>query len=220
VYRVSDLGSTNGTFVNSVSRRESELRDGDYLRVGDCIYRFLAGDNIEATYQEEIYRLTILDALTQTYNRRYFVEFLEREVTRATRHQRALALLLLDVDRLRDVNDKLGHLAGDIALRELCARVRTIVRSDELLARYDGEEFAVVLPEADADSAGTTAERLRLLVARKPFVFNNRTHPLTVSVGVAVLTPGETPTAAALLAQAIANLARAKQAGRNQVVAS
>jgi two-component system, cell cycle response regulator len=219
-YSVFDLGSTNGTCVNNVSRRESPLRDGDSLRVGNCIYRFLAGGNIEADYHEEIYRLTIEDGLTQVYNRRYLTEFLEREVTRTVRHERSLAVILLDIDHFKSVNDTLGHLAGDMALRELCARVRGVVRQDELLARYGGEEFAIVLPEANAATARATAERIRLLVEQQPFAFNDHRYPLTISVGVAVIPEGESPTVTALLNQADKNLYRAKQAGRNRVVMS
>jgi diguanylate cyclase (GGDEF)-like protein len=228
-FSVADLGSTNGTFVNNASRRVSALADGDYLRVGNCIYRFLAGRNIEAEYQEEIYRLTILDGLTQVYNRRYFTEFLEREAGRAARHQRSLAVLLLGLDRLQLVNDTLGHLAGDMALREVCARVRHVLRPDELLARSGGAQFATVLPEGDADSARATAERIRLVIEKQPFAFITRGYRLTLSVGAAVLPPGEThpsglaegtSPAATLQALAAANLARAKAAGGNRVVVS
>lgn len=219
-FRVADLGSTNGTFVNNASRRESFLADGDYLRVGNCIYRFLDGEDIESEYHEEIYRLTIRDGLTQVYNRRYFTEFLERELTRAVRHKRSLAVILLAIDHLATINADLGQLASDIALREFCTRIRSVVRADELLARSGAEQFAVVLPEADIAEARTTAERIRLLVARQPFAFNNRTYPLTVSAGVAILQPSEGPTVAALLGLADANLARAKTAGQNRVVVS
>jgi diguanylate cyclase (GGDEF)-like protein len=219
-YTVTDLDSTNGTFVNNASRRESPLRDGDYLRVGNCIYRFLAGGDVEAAYHEEIYRLTILDGLTQVHNRRYFIEFLEREVTRASRHKRSLAVCLLDIDRLKAVNESMGSLAGDMALRELCARVRPVLRPDELLARSGGAEFAVVLPEADADSARATVERIRLSVEKGPFTFNTQNYRLTVSAGAAVLPRGEAHTAAALLELAAVNLSRAKVAGGNRVVVS
>jgi diguanylate cyclase (GGDEF)-like protein len=219
-YTVTDLESTNGTFVNNASRRESPLRDGDYLRVGNCIYRFLSGWDVEAEYHEEIYRLTILDALTQVHNRRYFLEFLEREATRASRHKRSLAVALLDIDRLKGVNDSMGSMAGDMTLRELCARVRVVLRPDELLARSGGAQFAVVLPEADADSARATAERIRLSVEKGPFTFNTQNYRLTLSAGVAVLPRGEALTAAALLELATTNLSRAKQAGGNRVVVS
>lgn len=216
----SDLDSRNGTFVNNSSRLDNSLCDGDDLRVGNCIYRFLSGVDVEAAYHEEVYRLTILDALTQTHNRRYFIEFLEREVSRAVRYQRPLAVILFDIDGFKSLNEKMGRLAGDMALREVCARVRSGVRNFELLARYSGEEFALVLPETEGNSARAAAERIRMLVEKQPFTFNNQTHRLTVSIGVASLTPGETPNFVSLLRQADENLHRAKQAGRNRVVAS
>jgi diguanylate cyclase (GGDEF)-like protein len=219
-FRVSDLGSRNGTFVNNVCRRESLLCNGDDLRVGNCIYRFLAGADVEAAYREEIYRLTIRDGLTQAHNSRYLTEFLERELERTARFRRPLAVILLDIDDFRAVNERLGYLAGDVALRDFCARVRAVVRPGELLARSGGKKFAIVLPEADIDTARVTAERLRLLVAKRPFAFNTRPYSLTVSVGVGVVPPGEAPTAAALLDLAETNVARAKRAGRNRVVLS
>ncbi len=82
-YYAVDLQSTNGTFVNDVPASICKLKDGDYLRVGNCIYRFLAGGNVEAEYHEEIYRLTIIDALTETHNKRYLLEFLDRELSRS-----------------------------------------------------------------------------------------------------------------------------------------
>src|SRR5947207_496965 len=126
-YTVTDLNSTNGTFVNNARKQDGALRDGDYLRIGNCIYRFLGGGNIEAEYHEEIYRLTVLDGLTQVHNRRYLTEFLDREIARSNRHNRPLALIMLDIDRFKSINDRFGHLVGDMTLRELCARVRAVV---------------------------------------------------------------------------------------------
>src|SRR5213079_1955127 len=108
-YCVVDLQSTNGTFVNDVAVLRCKLKDGDYLRVGNCIYRFLAGDNVEAEYHEEIYRLIIIDALTEIPNKRYLYEFLSRELARAQRHSRPLSLILFDIDRFKSVNDEMGH---------------------------------------------------------------------------------------------------------------
>ena len=218
-YRVSDLGSTNGTFVNNATSQGGVLRDGDYLRVGNCLYRFLSGGNIEAEYHEEIYRLTVLDGLTQVHNRRYLNDFIEREVVRAARHNRPLALVLVDIDHFKMVNDKLGHLAGDLVLRELCARIRPMVGPDELLARYGGEEFAIVLPEATAPAARATAERIRHAVASRPFVIGDQSYSLTVSLGVAV-TSGTHSAVADLFRLADNNLYQAKANGRNRVVIS
>ncbi len=217
-YFVTDLGSTNGTFVNNQRKQDGLLKDGDYLRIGNCIYRFLGGGNIEAEYHEEIYRLTVLDGLTQIHNRRYLTEFLDREIARSNRHYRPLALIMLDIDHFKSINDRFGHLVGDLTLRELCARVRGVVRQDELFARYGGEEFAVVLPEADLTQARAVAERIREVMEQQPFTFNDVTYPVTVSVGVAVTAPGEQLPAADIISHADKNLYKAKLAGRNCVV--
>jgi GGDEF domain-containing protein len=150
-YYAVDLQSTNGTFVNDIPASICKLRDGDYLRVGNCIYRFLAGGNVEAEYHEEIYRLTIIDALTETYNKRYLLEFLDRELSRSARYSRPLSLIMFDLDRFKSINDDLGHLGGDFTLREMAACVRTCVRKEELFARYGGEEFIIVLPETNME---------------------------------------------------------------------
>src|SRR5262249_13639398 len=118
-YYAIDLQSTNGTFVNDVPTDVATLKDGDYLRIGNCIYRFLGGGNVEAEYHEEIYRLTIIDALTGIHNKRFMMEFLDRELARSARHGRPLAVLILDIDHFKTVNDELGHLAGDQTLRDL-----------------------------------------------------------------------------------------------------
>ena len=217
-FEVADLSSTNGTFVNNLRQQTSPLRDGDYLRIGNCLYRFLAGGNIEAEYHEEIYRLTVIDALTQLHNRRYLTEFLDREVARTGRHNRPLALVLFDIDRFKAINDRFGHVAGDITLRELCNRVKVVVRQDELLARYGGEEFAAVLPEADEAIAAEVAERIRKVTEERPFTFNDVSFPVTVSVGVGVTSGCENITSSDLIARADRHLYQAKQAGRNRVV--
>jgi len=219
-YTVTDVGSTNGTFVNDAAATGAcPLRDGDYLRVGNCIYRFLAGGNIESEYHEEIYRLTIMDGLTQIHNRRFLLDFIERELARSVRHFRPLSVLMIDLDRFKLVNDGHGHLCGDYVLRELSERIRHSVRREDLFARYGGEEFCLVLVETQRDAAIEVAETIREVVAARPFVFDGKGIAATVSVGVAT-TQGEKPLAPAeLLRAADERLYAAKHAGRNRVLA-
>src|SRR5246127_2608966 len=167
-YYAVDLQSTNGTYVNDVPASMYKLKDGDYLRVGNCIYRFLAGGNVEAEYHEEIYRLTIIDALTDTHNKRYLLEFLDRELARSARYGRPLSLVLFDIDHFKTINDTFGHLGGDFTLRELAAVVKAGIRKEELFARYGGEEFVIVLPETTREGAVIGAERIRSLVETHP----------------------------------------------------
>ncbi len=212
-----DLGSTNGTYVNDELVDEYVLRDGDFIKVGRCIFKFLVGTNIESAYHEEIYRLTTIDGLTQIYNKRYFVETLEREIGRAQRYRRHLSLIMFDIDHFKQINDTHGHLAGDHILRQLAATVKTRIRREDILARYGGEEFAIVLPEIDSANAVVFAEKVRALIERTVFEFEDVRIPLTVSVGVACLTP-DLGAPEELVKLADEKLYVAKEQGRNRVI--
>jgi diguanylate cyclase (GGDEF)-like protein len=214
-YHITDLKSTNGTFVNDEPVTARRLRDGDYVRIGNWIFRYLAGGNVEAEYHEEIYRMTIMDGLTGVPNRRFFLEFLDRELARAVRHKRPLAIVLCDVDQFKVINDSLGHLAGDWTLKELASRIKRAIRREELFARYGGEEFSMVLPETPREGAILMAERVRRLVADAPFHYEGRPFPVTISLGVAAITDGVRVNSAELIRHADEKLYEAKRAGRN-----
>jgi two-component system cell cycle response regulator len=179
------------------------------------VFKFIEGGDVEALYHEEIHRLTIMDGLTQIANKRYFTDFLEREIARATRHHRPLTLAMFDVDHFKKVNDEHGHLAGD---RVLCGVAETIaaeVRREELLARWGGEELAVVLPETPIDGATKFAERIRHIIEETPFDYDGELLRVTVSAGVAALAPGDTMQS--LVERADGLLYQAKDEGRNRV---
>ena len=215
---VSDLGSTNGTFLNDQEvKGELPLRSGDLLKVGGAIFKFLYGGNVESLFHEEIYRITIGDGLTQCYNKRYFLEFLEREMARAQRYGRPLSLMMFDLDHFKTVNDTHGHLAGDHVLREMAAAVRAKVRKEECFARYGGEEFALVSPESGPERFRKFAEKIRQIVAAHDFEFDGKRIPVTVSVGVADMSAAITePTQ--FIRAVDQNLYAAKRQGRNRVI--
>ncbi|MBX7098893.1 MAG: GGDEF domain-containing protein [Myxococcaceae bacterium] len=215
---VADLGSTNGTYLNDEEvLSEQPLRTGDLVKVGGAIFKYLQGGNIENLYYEEIYQLTIVDGLTQINNKRYFLEFLEREMGRCHRYNRALSLLMFDIDHFKKINDTNGHLAGDYVLRELAHLIKSRVRKEECFARYGGEEFAIVQPEAGPENARRFAEKLRKMTEDHHFTFEGKTIPVTVSIGVADMT-GDMTEPMQFIKSADTNLYKAKKGGRNKVV--
>ena len=213
---IEDLGSTNGTFVNDQTVKRQPLADGDQVKLGRSILKYMSGDNIEANYHEEIYRLMTMDALTQTHNRRYFNEALEREYNRSMRYRRALSLLLFDIDHFKQINDTYGHVAGDSVLRQLAMVVKPRLRSQDVLARVGGEEFAVLLPEVDLPGARIAGEKVRKLVEGARFMVDSKEFGCTVSVGVTTFDARMT-TAGMLYEAADKNLYVAKNGGRNRV---
>ncbi|MCH2109506.1 MAG: GGDEF domain-containing protein, partial [Polyangiaceae bacterium] len=212
-YAVDDR-STNGTYVNEDQvPGELKLQNGDRIKVGPTILKFLSGADAEAKYHEEIYRMTIIDGLTQIHNKRYLLEAIDRDVLRARRHERALAVLMFDIDHFKRINDTYGHLAGDHVLRELARVISERTRRDEVFARYGGEEFAILLPETSLEGAHQLGETLRRKVEGHRFVFQRELIPVTISMGAACL--GANMTATELITAADAKLYEAKRSGRN-----
>jgi diguanylate cyclase (GGDEF)-like protein len=217
VWLIVDDGSTNGTYCNDEQiSREVVLKNGDRVKVGPTIFKFLSGADVEAQYHEEIYRMTIIDGLTQIHNKRYLLEALEREMIRGRRHERDLAILLFDIDHFKRINDVHGHLAGDFVLKELARIVQSRIRRDEVFARYGGEEFAIILPETSLGGAIALAETLRSKVAEHLFVFQADSIKVTISVGTALLHESDR-TANDLIKRADEKLYMAKNSGRNRV---
>lgn len=216
-YRIRDLAATNTTRVNETRiASDTMLADGDQITVGESILKFISQDSVEASYHEEIYQLATHDALTELYNRRHFIEMADKEIARAIRHERPLSLCIIDVDLFKPVNDRYGHISGDEVLRQIALLLRRHARTDDLAARIGGEEFALMLPECDAEAARVFAERLREAVADAEFTPGGEPQRITVSIGIAELAPGR-DVRPALMAAADTALYRAKSEGRNRV---
>lgn len=214
---LQDLDSTNGTYVNDKPITRHRLRSGDLLQVGEMLFRYLAGSELDALYFEEVHLLALHDGLTGVANARAADEFLEREFARSRRHGRDLALLMADLDDFKTVNERLGHVAGDAVLRAFAQLVSRRIRKDELLARYGDDEFVIVLPESTLDGATAYAEILREMIEAHHFDVDGATVQLTLTVGVAAFDP-HMVTAHDVLRAADAKLYSAKQVGYNRVV--
>lgn len=212
-----DVGSTNGTFVNDDAQRvkERRLRRGDQFSIGDTIFKFLTGDDVEAQYHDIVFRMAITDGLTNLANRKQLDAVLAEEVPRAQRQGRHLSLLMIDIDHFKSINDNYGHLTGDSVLRGVAAALQKRIRPSDKLARYGGEEFCLVLPETSLSAAVRIAEDLRSLVASQVFMAEGQELRVTVSIGAAQLAPVMTVTQ--LYAAADEMLYKAKNAGRNRV---
>ncbi len=218
-HEVVDLGSTNGTWVNGHPITTRKLVPGDRIELGSSVLRYLRQGEADAEDLATLADLARRDALTGLANRRAFEEALQREVARARRTGAALAVVALDIDHFKRVNDTLGHAAGDVVLAEVAARAQRALRAEDLLARIGGEELAALLPGATLAAAADVAERIRRAVGDSAVAVEATAVGVTVSLGCAALTADERE-GAALLARADARLYDAKRGGRDRVVSA
>lgn len=214
---IEDLGSRNGTELNGVPLlAPTQLRERDRILVGTTLLGFFLRDATEAELERSLYDLATKDALTGLDNRHQFNAMLVHHVERARRYERPLALLIIDADRFKRINDEFGHDVGDRALVQLARVISTSCRASEICARWGGEEFAVLCPETTAEGAITLAERIRQRVRIFPLEHDDRLIPLSVSIGGAMLQAEDN--ADTLFRRADQSLLRAKEIGRNRTV--
>jgi two-component system, cell cycle response regulator len=200
-------------YLSAYSRRSSPLGEHETAELEELALR--AGPAIEnARRFREARQLADLDALTGLHNRRYFHETLGREVARAHRYERTLALIVFDLDDFKAINDEIGHLAGDAVLAEAADRVREVVRSADIACRVGGDEFAVILPESGLRDADQLYKRLEAAVSSRPVAKAGRLH---LSAGVTELRPDDD--SVSFFERADEALYRAKGAGKGTVVA-
>jgi len=214
-HRLTDLGSTNGTYVNGLRIKDHTLKDGDRVQIGKALLKYLAGGNIEGAYHEEVQRLMRFDALTGVHNKRHFDENLR--IATSAGHSGILSLIVLDIDHFKKVNDTHGHMAGDAVLCATANVVKQTASADYLFARVGGEEFAVLCPSTTLAVAKACAEKIRVAVAANLPTFEEKSLPVTVSLGVAEFKPGSDESAETLYGRADEKLYQAKDSGRNRV---
>lgn len=183
------------------------------IRLGTAMDDISAREEME----RELREMAILDPLTGVVNRQHFTDMAAQEIERARRHGRDLAVVMLDVDHFKSVNDTHGHACGDEALRTIVASVEPELRTTDVFARMGGEEFAILLPETSLEYAAAIGERIRASIAKQTLAWDGKDFGVTASIGVAAWAPGETVIEPAL-ARADRALYAAKDGGRNRVV--
>jgi two-component system, cell cycle response regulator len=219
---ITDEGSTNGTFVDGnrlVAKHAVTIEEGDRIQLGSgVLLKLVRLDSSEEHFQQEMFERTVRDGLTGVYNRSYFLNKVGSLTARHAAQGIGLAILMVDVDHFKRVNDRYGHLVGDIVLREISGVLRESTRTEDLVARYGGEEFIVALPISSPDLATERAERIRSGVGARRIRAGGGEIRVTVSIGLAFGSPhwpiGEIP----LIEAADEALYQAKAEGRNCVV--
>ena len=216
-YTIQDLGSTNGTYVDGLRiDRPVTLRDGIRIQIGTTLMRFSLQDTLEQEAARRTYEMSVRDGLTGLYNRRHFDERLSAEHAFAIRHRTALAVLVIDVDHFKRINDQWGHPAGDAVLQALGRALHDSLRSEDLVARFGGEEFAILCRGIDVEGVRALGERVRRMVESMRIPAGGMTIKITASIGVAHNDCGAAR-AEQLVASADAALYAAKRGGRNRV---
>lgn len=188
------------------------------LRIAKQMERKKLGDRLRANMRDGL-RAAVIDPLTGLYNRRYAIPHADKLANRAKLRRKPYALLLLDLDFFKQINDDYGHSAGDSVLVMLSQRLRDNLRAADLIARWGGEEFLVAMPDTDRGAAMATAERLRRLMEEQPVTLpSNRNLTVTLSIGVAVSSADQPETPDELIQRADRALYAAKDKGRNTLV--
>ncbi len=217
----ADAGSTNGSYVNDARVAGAvKLKDGDRIQLGSATFlRFSLVSEDEEKALRKMYDAALRDGLTGVFNRKHLEERIDVEIAYAERYQTELSLVIFDVDHFKKVNDTYGHLAGDAVLKRVAQVLAEGLRAEDVVGRYGGEEFVIVVRGISVTGAKHLADRLRESLARASLRLGTATLSVTASAGVASLacTQGRCDKTA-LLATADARLYKAKEAGRNRVV--
>lgn len=216
---LTDTGSTNRTFVNARPIESIQLRDGDKIQLGDTILKYVVLDDIEARFHAEVRDRISYDQLTGLLTKESLYLAFERELQRCLRYGMPLSVLMMDLDRFKSVNDTHGHLMGSHVIAQVGRLIHEGVRAADVSARYGGEEFVSYLAETDVPGALLAAERVRSAVEAHPFVLDEKSIRVTISLGIASA-PEHGRTIKELVGAADAALYRAKEGGRNRVVAA
>jgi len=218
-YIIVDLHSTNGTFINGERISRAFLQDGDKIQIGNTVLKFTFHDETDHRYQQEIQRRIQLDDLTGLLSLHSFYERLERRLAQAQRSQSRVAILMMDLDGLKGVNERHGHLAGSFLIKSVGAILHEHLGRLGDVGRYGGDEFIACISELESDKVLAHLEQLRAVVADHRFSFKSKTVRITLSAGLATF-PWDGHAVDALVTSADAALFTAKRQGKNRIAVS
>lgn len=219
---VHDLGSTNGTFANNRRISSVQLCDGDKVRIGRTVLKFVLADEVDERFHRTIRDMITFDELTGLLTKRSLYQELERELSRSSRYKHPLSVLMMDLDHFKLVNDHHGHQAGSFVLAQVGRIIQATIREPDLAGRYGGEEFIACLPETDKERAIKAAERVRVSLEATEMTPPAHEGPpirITISIGVSSY-PDDGADLDDLVRQADRALYRCKHEGRNRVLAA
>lgn len=220
MYYLQDVGSTNGTFVNGEQTQHHLLKEGDKVELGvDCVLRFTFENQKEE--QKTLYESALRDSLTGLFNRNYFTNRLESDVAFALRHGTSLSLLMLELDRFLEIQQKHGKDSADLSLRTVATHVRSITRYDDVFARYEDDSFCLICRGINTIRAYQAAMRIKNAIAAQPFhIFESepeRKIHITLSLGISDLHALQDPTAEGLMEATKSALLSSKRNGPNGI---
>ncbi len=217
--RVRDLGGRNGTYVNGHAVRDAVLEAGDKVQLGDVILRFDLLDDVDLEYQETIAEKVSeadVDPQTRLFTKRFYMRDLPSRVEEWLDLRLGFALVVIDVDRFKEINDQLGHDAGDRVLAEVGRVILTELRRADIAIRYGGDEMLLALPGTDLPEARVVASRVRIAIRSEAAAAIGSAMPVSASIGVAAHRPGDS--LEKVFERADGALLRAKAAGRDRVL--
>jgi diguanylate cyclase (GGDEF)-like protein len=215
---LTDLNSKNGTFCNGEKVNNRELKDRDKIQLGTAtLLRFAYKEELDEAVQKTLYESSTKDVLTDANGKWFFLECLNKELAFSARNSPNISLMMIDVDHFKRINDTYGHQAGDYVLSSISREIHGMIRVDDTLARYGGDELVVLLRELPLRQAVMAGERIRKRIESLDLYFGECGLRVTVSIGVATKCGPEYADCEAFIRAADEQLYRAKDAGRNRV---
>ncbi|MEJ2724513.1 MAG: GGDEF domain-containing protein [Deltaproteobacteria bacterium] len=216
---IKDLGSTNGTYLNDwkvIPGKALTIKNGDFLKLGNMIFKFISRGKLDSVFHEDMLNLATLDDLTGIPNRKSIMTALEEECSRAKVAKLPLSIVIFDLDGFKSINDRFGHGAGDLLLKETAKVAQGTIREHDFVGRFGGDEFMIILWDTSLSNAYTIAERIRSRIEKHAFLYEAKKISVTISIGVSTL-DGSIQSIKDLFNKADTAQYNAKRNGGNQV---